>query len=299
MRHATALQVDADRESLERQQAFARSTIGGEVRELAAQAALASIEQQLAARRLAEASALSVDIQRRVKVGDAARIDLLQALALVQLSAGNQAQARSALQRAQLQWQALTGIADVSKLDEPLAKALAHPAVDVADAQLRAAQARLALVEKDRSDPVEVGIGFARERASLGANTESRMRVAVRIPFGGDNRNLSRIAAARAEVDVAEADTLATARRVEAGRSAAAGELEAARRSETMSAERARLSTEAQALIAKSYQLGESDLPTRLRADNERFDAELSYEKARVETRRAIARLNQANGAQP
>ena len=42
-----------------------------------------------------------------------------------------------------------------------------------------------------------------------------------------------------------------------------------------------------------------ANLPTRLRADNERFDAELAHAKARVETLRAIAKLNQAFGILP
>jgi len=56
---------------------------------------------------------------------------------------------------------------------------------------------------------------------------------------------------------------------------------------------------EAQALIAKSYQLGESDLPARLRADNERFDADLALARARSDVQRAIARLNQSLGLLP
>ena len=64
-------------------------------------------------------------------------------------------------------------------------------------------------------------------------------------------------------------------------------------------AERARLSTEVQALVAKAYRLGESDLPTRLRADSEKFEADLSLARARVGLQRAISQLNQALGLLP
>lgn len=49
----------------------------------------------------------------------------------------------------------------------------------------------------------------------------------------------------------------------------------------------------------KSYRLGESDLPTRLRAETERFEAELAHARAQIETRRAISKLNQAHGLLP
>jgi cobalt-zinc-cadmium efflux system outer membrane protein len=273
--------------------------LAGEVRELAAHAAIAQIELQLAVRRLAEAKLLTGDIERRVKAGDAARVDLLQSQSSAQLAAGVQTQATSALKRAQAQWLALTGLSEVSVLDETVGVAQDHPAVTAADAQLRAAQARLELTQKDRSDPMELSLGVIRERAALGSASETRMQVAVRIPFGGDSRNAPRVAAANADVDAAQADALAAVRTVQAERSAATSDLAAARLAETLAADRARLSTEAQGLLANAYRLGESDLPTRLRADNERFDAELSHARARVETRRAIAKLNQAFGVQP
>ena len=299
VRAATAGQVEADRHNLERQQLLARARLAGEVRELAAHAAIAQIELQLAVRRLAEAKLLTGDIERRVKAGDAARVDLLQSQSSTQLAAGVQTQADSALKRAQAQWLALTGLSEVSVLDESVGVARDHPAVTAADAQLRAAQARLELTQKDRSDPMEVSLGVIRERAALGSASETRMQVAVHIPFGGDSRNAPRVAAANADVDAAQADALAAVRTVQAERSAATSDLAAARLAETLAAGRARLSTEAQGLLANAYRLGESDLPTRLRADNERCDAELSHARARVETRRAIAKLNQAFGVQP
>jgi cobalt-zinc-cadmium efflux system outer membrane protein len=80
---------------------------------------------------------------------------------------------------------------------------------------------------------------------------------------------------------------------------AARAELDGARRAEALAAERERDAREIQALIAKSYLLGESDMPTRLRAQAERFEAELAHARTRLETRRAAARLNQSLGLLP
>ena len=299
VRGATADQARADRTALERQLMLARSKVAAEVRELAAQFTLAQIEQQVATRKLEEARTLAADIERRVKAGDAARVDLLLAQSTVNQAAATLAQADSALNRVQGQWRPLTGMNSFATLDELVGVQQEHPALAAGDAQLRAAQAKFALTEADRLDPMEVGVGMTRERSAFGAASETSLRLSLRVPFGSDNRNAPKLAAARAEVDAAQAELDAAQRQVDAERQATQNELDTARRTEAFAAERARLSSEAQTLIAKAYRLGESDLPTRLRADNERFDAELAHAKARVETRHAIAKLNQALGILP
>lgn len=299
VRRATADQVEADRAAFEQQQILAKVKLAAEVRDLAAQAALAQIEREAAQSKLREAQVLAGDVERRVKVGEVARVDLLQAQSVQRQAATAQAQAESALARALAQWRALTGLAQVASLDEQAGSEQDHPAVMSAQAQLRAAQAKLAWTQADRRDPMEVGVGMARERAAFGAPSETSLKLSLRVPLGSYGRNAPKLAAAQAEVDAAEAEALAAGRAVEANRLAARAELEAARRSETLAAERERASLEVQALIAKSYRLGESDLPTRLRAESERFEAELAHAKARLETRHAIAKLNQANGILP
>lgn len=299
VRRASADQVEADRAAFEQQQALAKVKLAAEVRDLAAQAALAQVEREVAQSKLREAQVLAGDVERRVKVGEVARVDLLQAQSVQRQAAAAQAQAEGALARALAQWRALTGLAQVASLDEQAADAQEHPAVASAQAQLRAAQAKFAWTQADRRDPVEVGVGMVRERPAFGASNETSLKLSLRVPLGSYGRNAPKLAAAQAEVDAAEAEALTAARAVEAEREAARAELEVARRSEALAAERERASQEVQALIAKSYRLGESDLPTRLRAESERFEAELGHAKARLETRRAIAKLNQANGILP
>ncbi len=300
VRRATAAQVQAERAAFALVQAQERLKLAEQVREQAALAALARIERDAAAARLAELQVLTADVQRRLTAGDVARVDLLQAQSVQQQTAGLLATADGALARALAQWRALTGLAEVSALDEQAADVLQdHPAVLAAQAQLRAAQARQALVLADRRDPLEVGVGMARERSAFGAANENSLKISLRIPLGTQGRNAAKIAAAQAELDAAAADALAAARGVQSEREATRAELEGARRAQTLAAERERGSREVQALIAKSWRLGESDLPARLRADHERFEAERAHARAQLETRRAIARLNQANGIFP
>jgi outer membrane protein, heavy metal efflux system len=317
-RKASRLQIDADRARLERQLAASRLKLAGEVRELAAQAALARAEQTGAVRKLAEAGTLAQDVERRVRAGDVARVDALQAQAVVQQANASLVQAQAAMARVQSQWLALTGLAAVA--DPASASVLAtveaksalasasdavnpvnadHPALVAAAAHTQAARSRLALAVADRRDPVELSVGSSVTQGESGAGTQTSIRVAVKIPLGGDIRNAARIAAARAEVDTAEAESDAVTRQVNAELAGARAEVAAARANEDALQARARLSAEAQALYAKSYRLGESDLPTRLRADNERFDAEMAVGRARVETQRALSRLHQSLGWLP
>lgn len=299
VRTATAGQVRADRAAFETQLVVAKTKLATEVRELATQAAVAQIEREVAQRKVQETLQLTSDVERRVKVGEVARIDMLQAQSVQRQAAIAQAQAESALARTLAQWRGLTGLEQAAALDESAGAPQEHPSVAAADAQLRAAQARLALTEADQRDPMEVGLGVARERAAAGAPSETSVKLSLRVPLGSYGRNAPKLAAARAEVDAADAEAQAVRRSADAERRSARSDLDAARRAEALAADRERLGQEVQALIARSYRLGESDLPTRLRADGERFEAELAHARARVETRRAVSKLNQAFGILP
>lgn len=305
VRDATRRQTGAEREALEPALQLARLKLAGELADIAAMAGTARNELAAAERKLAEARVLAADVARRVRAGDLARIDGLQADAAVQQAAAAVAASTASLARQRLRWTALTGLAEVAELAEmadPPSTAQAgteHPALVSARSQVRAAQARLRLAEVDRRDPVSVGIGVVRERPAFGAAAENTVRLALRVPLGSDARNAPRLAAARAELATAEAEAEAAERQLRADEAAARAELTAAREALARASERARLATEAQALIARAFQLGNLDLPSRLRADSERFDADLSEARARLELARAVQQLRQALGQTP
>lgn len=300
VRSASATRVGAERAAFDAQQQTARLKLASELRELVASGEQAALERTLAARRLEEARTLSRDVERRVRSGDTARVDLLQTQALERQAAVQQTQADNALAQLLGQWRTLTSLAQLPHASEtPGTASPEHPLAAARLADVQAAQSRLALADADRSDPLELGIGVSRERAVFGDPAQNALRLSLRIPFGGDSRNASRLAAARAELDAAQAELDATQRQLQNDIAGARGSLAAAQQAQALAAERVALSTEAQALFVKAYQLAESDLPTRLRADNDRFDAELALARARSEVQRATARLNQALGLLP
>ena len=301
---ATRAQLDADRAALTAESPASKFKLAGELRELAASVALVRLEHQLAQRKVQEANVLLQDTQRRVKSGDSPRVDALQAEAAARLAEGQAVQSATALAQTVSQWRALTGLPGVSLPDESVRLSVPpnladHPLLASANARARAAQARLKLAEADQRDGPELSVGVIRDRSLASDPSLTSLRVAVRIPFGGTHRNAPRLAAVRAELDTAQAELDALERKIALDQTSARDAVQAAKTAERLATERAALSNEVQLLVAKAYQLGESDLPTRLRTDNERFEADLALVKARIETLRATARLHQSSGLLP
>ncbi len=308
VRASTQRHIAAEHAALEQQNTLARLTLAGELRELAAALMLARLERDLAARKHAETTQLAQDVQRRVRAGELARVDDLLAQASTQQADIALAQAESGLLKLQSQWRMLTGLSSAPMLLETADAAMPgadpsshskHPSLQATQAQLAASQAKLVLAQTDQRDPMELGLGITQERAAFGAGADTSLRFALRIPLGGEQRNAPRIAAARADLDAAQAQADTATRQIQADTAIALVALAVARRSETLAAVRARLSFEVHALITRSYQLGEGDLPTRLRAENDKFDADQSLARTRIEVQRAISQLNQALGLLP
>ncbi|NMG16624.1 TolC family protein [Aromatoleum bremense] len=279
-----------------------RLDIAGEVREAVWSLRLAQNDIEANRRRVAEAEALAADVQRRVDAGELARIDANGARAALQQARAAQAEAESRLAREQRLFRALTGLTEIPA-DNETAPADSdidrHPALVGWRRAADAARARVHEANAATRDAPELIVGFTRERGEVGARYENTTTIGVRVPFGTDARNRPRIGAANAEWVEAEALAAQQRERLLAERDAARDELEQARRVVDFAAERARLAADTQQLLAKAFDLGEIDLPTRLRAENERFDAELALGRARLELARAASRLNQASGLLP
>ncbi len=163
-----------------------------------------------------------------------------------------------------------------------------HPLATSAQAKVRAAEARLALVDADRRDPVELGVGVTRERSVFGESGQNAVRLSVRIPFGGDDRDASRLAAA------------ARRTRYRHGRhDRCLGPFRQGHRHRRIRRFGVLPKGTGAGLCRRSGRCRRDfvrpgrgvDLPTRLRADSERFDAELALARARAEQQRAVSRL--------
>ena len=281
----------------------AKLKVAGEVRDAYWQIRLTENELALARRKVEEAGVLATDVERRVKAGDLARVDLNQAQAAERLARGALAEAEIKTFRAKQGFTVLTGLSMLPAGEE----ALATPAGALEDhallAPLRQAvattQAKLDLATQSLRNNPELELGLQRERGLFGEPYAHSLEVRFRLPFTTDARNKPRIAAANGEMIEAQAAYNLERAKVAAEIEAARRELEQARTVLQLTQARFALAADTQQLLAKAFALGELDLIARLRAENERFEAELQYTRAKLEAARAISHLNQALGVLP
>lgn len=301
-RAAASALADAQGGALEASLTLARLKLAGEVREAVWSLRLAQNDLEANLRRVAEAEALASDVQRRVAAGELARIDANSAQGAVQQARATLAEAQSRLLREQRLFTALTGLARPPanhEADAAPAELDRHPALMARRRAAELARARLHQAGTTTRDAPELILGVTRERGDSAERYANTTTIGIRIPFGTDARNRPQISAANAELIDAETTATLERERLLAELDAAQDELEQARRVEAFAVERARLAADTRQLLAKSFSVGQIDLPTRLRADNEHFDAELALGRARLEAGRAASRLRQAYGLLP
>jgi outer membrane protein, heavy metal efflux system len=301
-RSAAGALADAEGGVMESQLASTKLKLAGEVREALWSLAIARVEDSVATRKVADAKALSEDVALRVRAGDLAPVDANLAQSAVRLAELGAAQTQEAMLRAEMVVQSLVGKSDVSPLGEILLPALnvdAHPNVRAALRTRDAAQARAASARSEVRDGPTVSLTLSRERSNLDAAIEKALRVGVSIPLFPNREGGVRVATAQAELAEAQALSLQTRAQTEAEIGLSQRMLDIAKEIASAAESRAQLARETQALFIKSFQLGESDLPTRLRVEAERFEAERIAERTRIESLRAISRRNQAFGVSP
>ncbi len=301
-RDAARSLATAEGSAIESQLAATKLKLSGEVREGLWALAITREENTLAARKVVEARALSEDVALRVRAGDLAPVDANLAQSALRLAELGAAQAQDALLRAEMVVQLLLGKSDVTPVGENLQltpNADTHPNVRAAERTRESAQARAANARTATRDGPTLSFTLSRERQNLDTVIEKALRIGVSIPLFSNREGAINVASAQAEL--AEAHALASQARAQVAAEflLAQRSVEIAKEIAALADARAQLSRASQAMVTKSFQLGESDLPTRLRAEAERFDAERAAERARIESLRAISRLNQAFGVTP
>lgn len=295
--------VNAERDQYDTGLTAAKLKIAGEVRDAYWQARLADNELALARRKVHEAGVLAADVERRVKAGDLARIDLNQAQAAERLARAALAEAEIKTFRATQGFNVLTGLSALPIGEErPPAQGAVpdeHPLLAPLQRAVATHQAKLNQATQNLRNNPELELGMRRERGTFDEAYANSLQLRLRLPFATDARNKPRIAGANAElIEAHTAYTLERAK-VVAEIETARRELEQSRTVSGLTEARFTLTADTQQLLAKAFALGEFDLVTRLRAENERFEAELQFTRAKLEAARAVSRLNQALGVLP
>ncbi|KTT14577.1 TolC family protein [Pseudacidovorax intermedius] len=182
---------------------------------------------------------------------------------------------------------------------EPGARAEAHPALAELAQRLAIARAQAELAARQGIGSPELTLGTTRERGSADEPARSTLNVGLRIPFGASARQEARQAAALADAVELEAQLRLEESRLAAEQQAARARVDAARIRLAAAEERDALASQTLGLIEKSFRLGESDLPTRLRTTQEAGEAARQLATSRIELAAAVSQWRQALGLLP
>jgi cobalt-zinc-cadmium efflux system outer membrane protein len=174
-----------------------------------------------------------------------------------------------------------------------------HPALaelqDSAEVAQRSAE--LAQVQT-RANP-ELTLATSRDRGQRDEAYQHGITLGFRIPLGSDSRNIAKRASAQADAIEAEAALRVERERLQGEVEAARVGLVSAKTQLEASQQRAQLARESRAFFQKSYRMGETDLPTRLRIEREAMDAERQAARAGIDLAAAQSSLRQTLGLLP
>jgi len=174
-----------------------------------------------------------------------------------------------------------------------------HPALLDLTARVERARAQQALAGVQTRLNPELTLGAVRERDAFGERYQDSIVVGIRVPLGSTSGSAARLAAASADLTEAESELSLEEARIAGQADAARATLHALELTRDAAKRRADLARESRGFFAKSFQLGETDLPTRLRADLEAYEAERQAARSRLDADAAVSSLRQALGLLP
>ena len=271
----------------------------------------ARVDAELASEQLANAQRLAADVAKRTNAGDLAKSDQHQAEGAVAAAQAHAAQAQAASAAALAQVMALTGRTAPADLKvnaavEPTPDSTPHTGASVGHPLLAELEDRITMAERTaqlisaqrRSNP-ELTVATTRGRGAFGERYGQTVLIGIRVPLGAGPRHDARLATAQAEAIEVQSQLVLEQARIQADKQGAAARLEAARTQLDAAQRRAQLANESRSFFDKSFRLGESDLPTRLRIEAEAAGAARQAARSRIDLASAISALRQSLGLLP
>jgi cobalt-zinc-cadmium efflux system outer membrane protein len=302
-RAARGAAADADTELASLAERAARLRLAGEVREAAWAVVLQQAEALQAQAQQEALQGLADDVERRVRAGDLARADALAARAELLAATAQQSQARQHLLAARAHWTLLTGLDAMPDPHEAVSAdatpAAGHPELLLASREVERARRHAELTRASRREPPELALSYRQDTPGTGEAAHKSVAVALRLPFGTDDRNLPLQAAAETAVDLAQATERQVHQRHAAELAAARSALLSAEQQLASERTRAGLLRERAQLIDKSFRSGETPLPDLLRALAAASQADSAFTRQQAALGLARARLQQTLGLLP
>lgn len=299
--------ADAEAAAVESRVDAARLRLAATVREAWWSWQRAGVEVDIARAQLDSARRIASDVARRAKAGELARADQNQADGAVAASEAALAQAQAAATVALQLVKALSGAPTVpapaaiaaAEPESAPSEARVHPALAELQDRAAVAERSAALASTQSRGNPELTLATTRDRGASGERYGQTLTLAVRIPFGGGPRHDAKVASARAEAAEAQAQLDIDRARLQSEREAAQARVDAARTQLAAAERRAALARETRGFFEKSFRLGETDLPTRLRIEAEATEAERQSARSHIELAAAISAWRQTLGLLP
>jgi cobalt-zinc-cadmium efflux system outer membrane protein len=267
----------------------------------------ARVDVELAREQLINAQRLATDVARRTQAGDLARSDQHQADGAVAAAEALAAQAQAASAVALAQLTALTGLlaapaamtnASGEPTPAPTPSAL-HPLIAELEDRIAIADRTASLISTQKRSNPELTVATTRDRGAFGERYGQTVLIGIRVPFGAGPRYDARIATAQAQAIEVQSQMILEKDRIQADQRSAASRVEAARIQLDAAQRRAKLAKESRGFFDKSFRLGETDLPTRLRIEAEAVEAERQEARSRIGLAAAISSWRQSLGLLP
>ncbi len=267
----------------------------------------ARVDAELAREQLTNAQRLAADVAKRTNAGDLAKSDQHQAEGVAAAAEALAAQADAASASAFAQVASLTGVSfeanlsihGVAELPPVPAQTVEHPLLAELENRIAVAERTANLISKQTRTNPELTVATTRDRGAFGERYVQTVLVGVRLPFGGGPRYEARIATAQAEAVEVQSILMLEKDRLQSHQRAAAFRAESARVQLDAAQRRARLAKESRSFFDKSFRLGETDLPTRLRIEAEAVEAERQEARSQIDLAAAISAWRQSLGLLP
>lgn len=281
-----------------------RWKVAGEIRELLWSLEIAAAEHDVATRALQSSRDLEQDVDKRVRAGELARMDLI--LAQKETLAREIEQAAAASQHSALlmQYRALTGLSAVpADLDEAAATAGGiaddHPALVASRVAAERSRAERDQVRGEKRASPVLSLGGKSERPESGESYDNALILEVNLPLGTEGHAAPRTAQAERSLAEATAAVARARRDLENDLILAISARQQAQQAVQLATRQRQLAAEGLRLSQRAFELGENSLFMVLEARRQALASERALRISELELGRAVARYNQALGVIP
>jgi len=287
---------------LQHKKALLRLRLSGQVRESLWELIISHNDYELVAAAWQTAQSLQADVEKRVKLGELARRDLLLAKEESLARRGELFHAQEAFEHAQHHYHSVTGLQSVpQQFQEQLVSAhddvfLHHEQLLLLDSERNRIQALAALDRLESKGGPEVQLNLSQDRFDYQGKPVNSIGVGISLPLGGGTHEYQ--VASEGLVLIAQVERRLTEQRrvLQAELHHAEGALKRGMAALKIARQRHDLAQQNVRLTVSAFRAGEVDLVELLRVKARAFVVERNLHLHQLQLQREISRLNQAAG---